>query len=436
MRHSGLALAYALAVTVGAAHAPSVLGAPALEEIDAAPPEDQPGAVPEATAKEDDAARSEEEIKSASPEGEDEAAPADEVAQPASPEDPAEVASPRDETEPEPADGQVKAAPSPEEAEAAAEAQRRGSAMYAYDQAALRAAERLREDAAKSGGLEALRERGLRGYVAEPFLGSFETVFYGEKDGRQFALARYSFADGKIAGGGLLGPDASDDLSPLAHRMIAALDKAGEAMAKPGHQVCSKSPPSSIILPHDGGLSVYILTSTTDPKVFPAGGHYRFDFDAEGELVSERRFMTGCFPIDLEKVPAGTRPTLLVTHLLDPQPTEIHSFVSQNVPLNLAVVTAPNRYLWQVQGGKISFLDDKPPPGIPESAFDTDPEAEPTGDTEPGAGLNDAADKANEPEADETAAKSEEAGEKDTPVGPDKVDQSKLPPPHELPPGR
>jgi hypothetical protein len=318
------------------------------------------------------------------------------------------------------------AAPSQDESEAAAEAQQRGLAMYAHDQAALRATEQLREDAAKAGGMDALRDRGLRGYVVEPFLGALETVFYGEQDGRTFAIARYTYADGKIVGGGLLEPDQPDELSPLALRMVSALGKVGEAMAKPGHELCSNSPPNSIVLPENDGLSVYVLTSTTDPKVYPAGGHYRFDFDAGGELVRERRFMTGCFPIDLTKIPKGTRPTLLMTHLLDPQPTEIHSFISQNVPLNLAVVTAPNRYLWQVRDGTISFLQDKPPPGIPESAFEA------KGEPETGA----KAEAKSETDSADSTANSEAAAKEEPTTSSSRVDPSELPPPQELPPGR
>jgi hypothetical protein len=330
--------------------------------------------------------------------------------------------------------GQALAAPSATESEAAAEAERIGFAMRASNQAAARAAERFREDAAKSGGLDALREKGLRGYVIVPFLGAHEAVFYGETDGKAFAMARYAYADGKITGGGMVEPDAPEDLSPLAERMIAALGKAGEAMARPGHEVCSKSPPSSIVLPKGDGLAVYILTSSTDPKVYPAGGHYRFDFDAEGDLVSERKFMTACFPIDLGKVPAGTRPTLLMTHLLDPQPTEIHSFVSQNVPLNLAVVTAPNRYLWQVRDGKIEFLDDKPPPGIPESALTAEPEGAMGDEESAKAGSDEGAKIVSEPVVEETASGNQGGDER--PTDRFKVDPSTLPPPQELPPGR
>jgi hypothetical protein len=327
-------------------------------------------------------------------------------------------------------------APSSKEAQAAAEAERRGQAMQAYDQAALRANEKFREDAAEAGGLEALREKGLRGYVVEPFLAAHETVFYGEQDGRLFVIARYTYSDGKIVGGGLLGPDEPDALSPLAARMVAALARVGEEMARPGHPLCSQSPPLSLVLPQDDGVSVYVLTSTTDPKVYPAGGHYRFDFDADGELVGKRRFMSGCFPIDLTKVQDGTRPTLLLTHVLDPQPTEIHSFVSQNVPLNLAVVTAPNRYLWTVREGRIAFLDDKPPPGIPESALDPQPETAlqdgPAADAEPDADARIEA----EPAVDAADSSGEAATEKENSVDPFKVDESKLPPPQELPPGR
>jgi hypothetical protein len=250
--------------------------------------------------------------------------------------------------------------PSAAETAAAAAAEQRGLQMYAYDQAAWKATDRFKVDVAKAGGVPKLRERGLRGYVVEPLPDGLQVVFYGVKDDRTFVLARYLVADQRVTGDGILKPDATNDMSPLGLRMVAALAKAGEEMVKPDHGVCSKTAPNSLVLPQDdGSLAVYILTSTIDPNLYPAGGHYRFDFDAYGQLKGERRFMTGCFPIDLKARPKSDKPALLaLTHELDPQPTEIHSFVSQNVPIPMAVVTTSNRHLWLVAKGKISYIRD------------------------------------------------------------------------------
>lgn len=274
----------------------------------------------------------------------------------------------------------ARAEPTEEQTAAAAEAERRGLQMYAYDQAASHATKQFREEVAKAGGIEALRERGLRGYVVEPEGEAWRVVFYGAKDDRTFALASYAVRDSKVTGGGLIDAGAADELSPLAVRMVAALGKVEGEMKKPGHQVCTPSPPNSLIVPReDGGLSVYILTSTTDPEIYPAGGHYRFDFDAEGALTGERAFTTGCFSIDFKKVPKGDKPPLMVlSHLLDPQPTEIHSFVSQNIPFGIAVLTTANRQLWLAANGKLKYVRDAKP-----DEFKDDPAPEPAKDAAP-----------------------------------------------------
>lgn len=299
------------------------------------------------------------------------------------------------------------AKPTTAEAAAAAVAELRGLQMYAYDQAAWKATDRFQIDVAKAGGITKLRERGLRGYVVEPLPDGLQVVFYGVKDDRTFALARYLVTDKRVSGEGILAAGAKDEMSPLTLRMVAALAKAGEEMVKPGHGLCTKSPANAMVLPQDdGSLAVYILTSTTDPEVYPAGGHYRFDFDAEGALKGERRFMTGCFPVNFKQLPKGDKPTFMVlSHLLDPHPTEIHSFVSQNIPFGLAVLTTANRQLWLVAGGKIKFLRDAKLGEFKEEA-PGDGDAVPMGDTT------------------------------DMDAGADKAERAPLPPPQDLPEGR
>lgn len=257
----------------------------------------------------------------------------------------------------------VLAAPSAQELAAAVESERRGLEMYAYDQAAWHSTDRFLADVAAAGGNDFLRQRGYRGYVVEPVPGGLRALFYGERDGRLTAIARYSVSGSKVTGGGIVALGAAEEMTPLALRMIAALAKAREAMAKPDHGVCSRTPPNSVVLSQpDGTLSAYILTSTDDAGIYPAGGHYRFDFDAAGTLVAERKFMNTCFPINFKNIPQGKEPALLVlSHLLDPQPTEIHAFVSRNIPVALAVMTVSNDLIWAVGGGRVQFLREGPP---------------------------------------------------------------------------
>lgn len=233
------------------------------------------------------------------------------------------------------------------------QAEERGASMIAYDRAAWKATDAFLKDAA--GKLEAMEARGLKGYVVEPGEGPVLLIsFFGRRDGKAFAVARYAFDSGGLTGGLVEG---EPPLSPMALRLADARDKAMIAMRQPDHGLCSQSPPNTLVLPQpDGTILAYVLTSTTDAATYPAGGHYRFDFDATGRMVGERRFMKTCYPIGLRQKD-GTRPSMMfLTHLLDPQPTEIHAFVSRNLPFPMMIATVDNRRLWKIDRGTISSM--------------------------------------------------------------------------------
>lgn len=256
----------------------------------------------------------------------------------------------------------VLAAPSDLELAAAADAERRGAQMFAYDQAAWRATDRFQADlVAARFSDEALVTANLRGYIAEPADGGGVLVtFYGRRDDTRWAFARYLYAEGKVSGRGILAEGVDRALSPLALRIANAREKAIAEMRKPDHGLCSDTPPNTLVVPvgNQGATAAYVLTSTNDTKSYPAGGHYRFDFDAAGNLSGERRFMKSCFPVNWREKD-GNRPEILfVTHLLDPQPTEIHAFVSHNIPIALGVITISNNSIWAIAGGQIRYVQD------------------------------------------------------------------------------
>ncbi len=259
------------------------------------------------------------------------------------------------------------ATPTAAELAAASEAQATGFEMFAYDQAAWHATDRFRQDITAAGlTTQQVAARGMRGYIVEPGEGGqLVASFYGERAGKQFTFARYTVSDGStVVVGGLVEPDTNDNVSLLAQRMIVAREKALSAMSAPDHQLCSESPPNPLVLPprSDGTLPVYILTSTITNGVYPAGGHFRFNFDKEGKMVGERRFMKTCFPLDFRNKKGENKEMIFLSHLLDPQPTEIHSFVSLNIPIPLMIVTTSNGEIWSVVHGKIKYeqdVDDK-----------------------------------------------------------------------------
>jgi hypothetical protein len=186
------------------------------------------------------------------------------------------------------------------------------------------------------------------------------TTFFGDRGGRRFAVARYSIVGGTVMHGGIVEADGSTDLSLLAQRMIDARQMALQLMAQPDHGLCSELMPNTLVLPPraHGQLSVYVLTATVTEGIYPAGGHHRFDFDAQGQFVGKRRFMNSCYDFDFRTKENENRPVALgLSHLLDSQPTEIHAFVSRNVPLPLQILTVANGAVWEITEGRIRYAN-------------------------------------------------------------------------------
>lgn len=170
------------------------------------------------------------------------------------------------------------AAPTAAESAAAAAAEERGAMMFAYDQAAWKATDQFVAELRAAGqSIEALAAQGVQGYLVEPGDGAALLVsFYGERDGNYWAHARYRFENGVVASQGILGEQSDRRLSPLALRMAKVRRRAILEMAKPGHELCSGSPANTLIVPSglEGGLAAYVLTSTRDAGIYPAGGHF------------------------------------------------------------------------------------------------------------------------------------------------------------------
>ena len=254
------------------------------------------------------------------------------------------------------------AKPSQAELDAAAVAEARGALLFAYDQAAWHATDTFNADVAREErSLKTLIGQGLAGYIVEPGGdGVLLTTFYGLQDGRSFAVARYWVEGSTVKRGGFLKTGEDSAISPLAQRLIAIRTKAIAAAASQKIAMCSKESANTIVLPPglDDVISAYILTSTVDAGIYPAGGHYRLDFDSSGTLVKLRPFMKTCYPLDYRER-NGKRPELVfLTHLLDPQPTEIHAFVSRNVPVGLMVGIISNNAIWAVSNGRLRYTGD------------------------------------------------------------------------------
>ncbi len=241
---------------------------------------------------------------------------------------------------------------------AAKEAEARGAEIYAYDQAAWHSTDQFQIDLKKAKlTLEQAFGQGVRGYVVEPGeKGLLLATFYAQQDGKIWAFARYWVAGSSVRRGGLvkLGEDAA--LSPLALKLVELRGKGIAAASETKSFYCGKGAPNTVVLPPrpDGTYPVYVMSAATQAGRFPAGGHSRFDFDGAGKLVSHRAFTRGCLDVDASSLPKGAK-GYGVSHSLDPQPTEVHVFISYNVQIKLFVIIEPTKELWEIDRGKVAF---------------------------------------------------------------------------------
>jgi hypothetical protein len=88
------------------------------------------------------------------------------------------------------------------------------------------------------------------------------------------------------------------------------------------------------------------------------GGHYRVSVSEDGKTASRVDALSkSCFKLDPPgKAPAGREPAMgVVTHMVSPTPVETHVFLQLEMGPPLAVITMDKK-VWQVEGGKISYL--------------------------------------------------------------------------------
>lgn len=240
---------------------------------------------------------------------------------------------------------------SAQEVTSVARASERGALLYAYDQAAWHGTDDMM---AKLPGYQ----DKVGGYIADGPPTEPRLVFVDKSRTKAVYIAR--FDGSRLVNGKVLGAGDDTTLSALDRRMLDALNTARAALAADKTVfACAAQPFNTVVLPPASAsapVPVYFLTPQTTNNAIPFGGHYEVDVDVAGRAGPVRRFTNSCLnmatPPDLSN--GGKPEFLVVTHLLDPTPTEVHVFSSLTLGLPVLVATpGPPLRLWTVRGANI-----------------------------------------------------------------------------------
>jgi hypothetical protein len=229
----------------------------------------------------------------------------------------------------------------------------RGALLYLFDEAAWHGTDDVTDHFAELMPLAG-------GYVVSGEQADIELAFYDKAKSR--ALYRAKFADQKMISSG---PPAADRvaLTLVEQRLIAARTPALKAFEDAKVGICSKSKPNIALLPPTdptGPVRAYLMTPRTSMKSLPMGGHFEVDVSDDGKAGPVRAFTKSCLEMSLAGEGKGKSAALVVGHLLDPTPTEIHVFSSMSGVIPIYVITTSNKRTWVVEGSRIRLLPSTP----------------------------------------------------------------------------
>jgi hypothetical protein len=217
----------------------------------------------------------------------------------------------------------------------------RAQRLYAYDQAAWHTTDALTAEVPEEA------RRTIRGWVVTPEGDDYRVTYYSGAPGAPHrAVYSAVWTGGAEVRDGQLRSEGDSGLSPEETRLAAASD----AVAEDGRLRCADRRFNRVVLPGADGVDlVYLLTPQTKTGSIPLGGHYRAEVK-DGKLVSERAFSKACLDMPIEQKAEA----LVVSHLLDPTPTEIHVFSVFAAKKPIYVITVTNDRIWaaEISGGQ------------------------------------------------------------------------------------
>lgn len=245
------------------------------------------------------------------------------------------------------------------------EAVERGRMIYAYDLAAAVSSDEMRRLMSQE------QINPSRGWVVEPIEEELRVTYYGLEGETPYAVAVFDVNDETVTRSEISEAQARPPLSTLGQRMASARSLALETASEAEYMLCDGPRPHTVVFPPDplGVMSVYILTPQNDPDIYPVGGHFRVDIGRNGEVVQHRRFLNTCLAQDLSPEGSRGRPEgFVLSHLLDPIPTEIHALVARWTGTPVYVLTTENRRIWRVEADAITHTSTLDEASEPESS--------------------------------------------------------------------
>lgn len=232
----------------------------------------------------------------------------------------------------------------------------RGDLLYEYDQAAWHTT-----DAYVAAVPETLKKE-IRGYIVTPDRENLRATYYGIDNGREYAVYSATW-DGKgIVRPTLYNTEPRPSVSAEEHRLIEARNVATNKRIFEKLGFCSEGTPNVAVIPGAtpaDPISVYLMTSQTENGIWPLGGHHRIDVK-DGRIVGQRAFTKSCVSLGGGARKDEAVVMMMVTHLLDPIPTEIHAFTVHTSGISVGVGTSDGSlFTLTRKNGKIVAEQDK-----------------------------------------------------------------------------
>jgi hypothetical protein len=200
------------------------------------------------------------------------------------------------------------------------------------------------------------RQAEIGGWIVTPSAEGVHVDYFGKDDAADDVIYGADVKGEAIAKAVVYPSTSEPSLKEPALQMVRALRTARDVVGRHADwRSCTNAPLNTVVLPpNDNGIvAVYFLTPQTERNSFPLGGHCEVDIARDGSIAFSRAFTKGCLTISKPPLGAGAQPAgVVVTHILDPQPTEIHVFEQYYVGLPIFVGTGPST-VWKVESGTI-----------------------------------------------------------------------------------